>query len=1089
MNGMTIGGSGYRGSSAASYEEIKKQEYGSGDNSAKPGLTVSPRLSVQSISEHDTFFRHIENNLEAMQDRLFGKKCKSMTQQFVSVLQELAGSREENRLNLSSLADFIEEKFDDPANKEHRVGELMLHHASMAFDLLAHIILGVGGSLSAVIGLVIAAVFNVISRIVSGVFEHLAETYFIQPNLGAEYIKSHIKELFDGDETSPSYEKEKIAFEGKIKNLNRYELKCIYKAFAEFSPEESLANVKLVFSILGEESYKKSIHLNQMNKIIKIKKKITELTNEYANLKMMMTVYDSAEKNLAEKLRDNKITDKERTCLQKQQVQLSNIKNTAMANMGKKRSKLTELQSNIDKNIFMQSGVKDKIQHAYDYLTGKKHAETALSPRQDNTYYDCIKEMKQEVNFSLSSDFDRTLPENGGECLQILKEKFKGVEGFTLFGYSVKVYGMVWITNFVETGNDAGVTFLPLPTVLSYVIPVVFYLGMERVLFEILTSFSKSCKEASDCLVFLQNNMRFQTKAQISALLNLPAKFTEKEYSELNHWIEDNKLRHSRNDEFQSALLETMHEISMGQAIRAAKKEVTTDNINSIEALIAFGKQQANNIRYGKTGSLKGVDAENYQKEMTLFYEQLKSIRSVKKFYSEDIEKNNREIDIHEQLTRCLQQVDKIKNRSSGFNQLLVKIRSRMEKIDPNEGPATNNRLRIENNIKLAIKEKNINNIQSMEGLVEFAKHRIKEHPVIFRNRTVLKEKIAVLLGNLNQVSTGIMEASSEQYKNPGQIAAKAYDDFFHYMNDDRNSLLLERPYFKKLFSQIKNRVDMLDPAAISEKKELHIEAKTYAPLLDTGSSKNLLLFAREEIEKQAATFLRNNTQEIAEFGKELNKLLNSKILSGKHGIGNREDYALAELNNLISRIMRKAADKNFLKKEQNFNKLIYEINDQMLNRVHTAIVSLDKTGQHSVGTDHINELRKIQKAAGNRKKFMQEIQSIRAGQLHNGSGDVEVLVEYAKSILNDSPRAYFPKNIPEKTKESMMKFFALSKNDELEIGSEERKDYILRSLRSARQDMSRFVTVNGKEIGAELSALMAAMIDKVSMERLVPEV
>ena len=281
---------------------------------------------------------------------------------------------EENRLNLSTLADFVEEKFDDPVNKEHRAGELILHHASMAFDLLAHVILGIGGSLSAFTGLIIAAVFNIISRVVSGTFEHLAETYFIRPNLGAEYIKNHVKELFDGDETSPTYEKEKIEFEEKIKNLNRYELKCVYKAFAEFSPEESLANVKLVFSILGEESYKKPLLLNQINKIIKIKKEITELTNEYANLKMMITVYDSAEKNLAEELRNSKLTDSERASLQKQQVQLGRIKNTAMANMKKKRSELTDLQSNIDEKIFTQSGVKDKIRHAYDYLTGKKYA-------------------------------------------------------------------------------------------------------------------------------------------------------------------------------------------------------------------------------------------------------------------------------------------------------------------------------------------------------------------------------------------------------------------------------------------------------------------------------------------------------------------------------------------------------------------------------------------------------------------------------------------------------------------------------------------------------------------------------------------
>ena len=372
-----------------------------------------------------------------------------------------------------------------------------------------------------------------------------------------------------------------------------------------------------------------------------------------------------------------------------------------------------------------------------------------------------------------------------------------------------------------------------------------------------------------------------------------------------------------------------------------------------------------------------------------------------------------------------------------------------MEKIDPNKQEATTNRLRIENNIKLAIKEKNINNIKSIEGLVEFAKHGIKEHPFIFRNRAVLKEKIAVLLGNLNKVSTDILESSSEQHKNPGQIAAKAYDDFLHYMNDDRNSLLLKSPYFKKLFSQIKNKMDILDPAAISEKKELYTEAKTYVPLLDAGSSKNLLRSAREEIEKQAATFLRNSTQEIAEFGKELNKLLNSKSLSSKHGIGNREDYALVELNNLISRIMRKAADKSFLKKEQNFSKLIYEINDQMLNRVHTAIASLEKTGQHSADKDYINELHKIQKAAGNRKKFMEDMQSIRAEQLNNSS--VEVMVEYAKSLLSDNKRVYFSRSMPENVKVGMMRFFALSKNDELEIGSEERKDYILHALQDIR--------------------------------------
>ena len=306
-------------------------------------------------------------------------------------------------------------------------------------------------------------------------------------------------------------------------------------------------------------------------------------------------------------------------------------------------------------------------------LRAKNMQETVLNNRKDHIYGDCIKEMKEEIGFTLSSDFNRALPENGGECLRMLKEKFKEIEGFTLFGYSIKVYGMVWITNFVETGNDAGVTFLPLPTVLSYIIPVIFYLGMERVLFEILTSFSKSCKEALDCLTFLQNNIRFQTKAQISELKNLSVKFTEKEYSELNNWINDNKLRYSRNDEFQGALLETMYEIRMGQAIRAAKKETATDNIDSIEALIAFGKQQVNNIRYRNADFLKGIDIGNHQKEMGFFYTQLKKIQSVEKFYAEDVEKNNREIDLYKQLTQCLQRIDKIENRSPSFKSVISK--------------------------------------------------------------------------------------------------------------------------------------------------------------------------------------------------------------------------------------------------------------------------------------------------------------------------------------------------------------------------------------------------------------------------------
>ena len=74
MNGVMIGGSGHWGSSAVSYEEVKKPEYNNDNNSAKHKLTVNPHLPIQSVSEHDTFFRHIENNLEMVQDRAVWEK-------------------------------------------------------------------------------------------------------------------------------------------------------------------------------------------------------------------------------------------------------------------------------------------------------------------------------------------------------------------------------------------------------------------------------------------------------------------------------------------------------------------------------------------------------------------------------------------------------------------------------------------------------------------------------------------------------------------------------------------------------------------------------------------------------------------------------------------------------------------------------------------------------------------------------------------------------------------------------------------------------------------------------------------------------